>query len=153
VACCLKFPAKVRKLRDRSSAARARSSSLFVHRQLGLADPLARAVLVLLPLLGEQVLIRNRDGDLRQGGARPHLTNATRMLLAKFFKVHPGYLVDDPEGFHTELISDVRQPEIMLFSATRSAYAISCSSRQMMPLGSDPEHAVPARSRYSITMT
>jgi len=40
-------------------------------------------------------------------GARPHLTNATRLLLAKFFKVHPGYLVDDPEGFQTELISDV----------------------------------------------
>jgi hypothetical protein len=29
------------------------------------------------------------------------------MLLAKFFKVHPGYLVDDPEGFQTELISNV----------------------------------------------
>ena len=29
------------------------------------------------------------------------------MLLAKFFKVHPGYLVDDPEGYSTELISDV----------------------------------------------
>lgn len=42
-----------------------------------------------------------------ESGARPHLTNSTRMLLAKFFKVHPGYFVDDPEGFHTELISDV----------------------------------------------
>ena len=42
-----------------------------------------------------------------ENGARPHLTNKTRMLLAKFFKVHPGYLVDDPEGFQTELISDV----------------------------------------------
>jgi transcriptional regulator with XRE-family HTH domain len=40
-------------------------------------------------------------------GTRPHLTNATRMLLARFFKVHPGYLVDDPEGFSTELISHV----------------------------------------------
>lgn len=40
-------------------------------------------------------------------GARPHLTNKTRMLLARFFKVHPGYLVDDPEGFHTELVSDL----------------------------------------------
>jgi hypothetical protein len=29
------------------------------------------------------------------------------MLLARFFKVHPGYLVDDPEGFQNELISDV----------------------------------------------
>jgi transcriptional regulator with XRE-family HTH domain len=42
-----------------------------------------------------------------ESGVRPHLTNATRMLLAKFFKVHPGYLVDDPEGFQTGLISDV----------------------------------------------
>jgi transcriptional regulator with XRE-family HTH domain len=42
-----------------------------------------------------------------ESGARPHLTNATRLLLARFFKVHPGYLVDDPAGYHTELISDV----------------------------------------------
>ncbi|MBV9073001.1 MAG: helix-turn-helix transcriptional regulator [Acidobacteria bacterium] len=44
-------------------------------------------------------------------GVRPHLTNKTRLLLAHFFKVHPGYLVDDPEGYHTELISDVRTLE------------------------------------------
>jgi len=44
-------------------------------------------------------------------GQRPHLTNTTRMALARFFKVHPGYLVDDPEGFHTELTSDVRTLE------------------------------------------
>jgi transcriptional regulator with XRE-family HTH domain len=43
-----------------------------------------------------------------EGGKRPHLTNSSRMLLAKFFKVHPGYLVDDPEGYSTELMSDVR---------------------------------------------
>jgi len=42
-----------------------------------------------------------------ESGARPHLTNSTRMLLAKFFNVHPGYLVDDPEGYQTELLSDV----------------------------------------------
>src|SRR5258708_8226418 len=42
-----------------------------------------------------------------ESGARPHLTNATRMLLARFFKVHPGYLVDDPEGYSTELMSEV----------------------------------------------
>ena len=41
-----------------------------------------------------------------ESGARPHMTNATRMLLARFFKVHPGYLVDDPEGYSTELLSD-----------------------------------------------
>src|SRR3954469_7448068 len=42
-----------------------------------------------------------------ESGSRPHLTNSTRMLLAKFFKVHPGYLVDDPEGFQNELVSDL----------------------------------------------
>jgi len=49
-----------------------------------------------------------------ESGARPHLTNSTRMLLATFFGVHPGYLVDDPEGFHTELLSDVRVQEDQL---------------------------------------
>jgi transcriptional regulator with XRE-family HTH domain len=49
-----------------------------------------------------------------ESGARPHLTNSTRMLLAKFFGVHPGYLVDDPEGFHTELISNARIQEDQL---------------------------------------
>ena len=43
-----------------------------------------------------------------ESGARPHLTNSSRMMLARFFKVHPGYLVDDPEGYHTELTSDLR---------------------------------------------
>src|SRR5580698_6215403 len=43
-----------------------------------------------------------------ESGARPHLTNTTRQLLAKFFKVHPGYLVDDPEGYHPELLSAAR---------------------------------------------
>jgi transcriptional regulator with XRE-family HTH domain len=42
-----------------------------------------------------------------ESGKRPHLTNSSRTLLAKFFNVHPGYLVSDPEGYHTELISDV----------------------------------------------
>jgi transcriptional regulator with XRE-family HTH domain len=43
-----------------------------------------------------------------ESGARPHLTNTTRLLLARFFKVHPGYLVDDPEGYHAELLSEAR---------------------------------------------
>jgi transcriptional regulator with XRE-family HTH domain len=46
-----------------------------------------------------------------ENGARPHLTNKTRLMLSKFFKVHPGYLVDDPQGFHTELLSDVSNSE------------------------------------------
>lgn len=43
-----------------------------------------------------------------ESGARPHLTNTTRQTLASFFKVHPGYLVDDPEGYHPELQSELR---------------------------------------------
>jgi len=46
-----------------------------------------------------------------EGGARRHMTQSTRTLLAKFFKVHPGFLVDDPEGYHTELVSDLRTTE------------------------------------------
>jgi transcriptional regulator with XRE-family HTH domain len=46
-----------------------------------------------------------------ESGARPHLTNTTRQILAKFFKVHPGYLVDDPDGYHPELQSEVRNME------------------------------------------
>lgn len=42
-----------------------------------------------------------------ESGARPHLTNDSRLLLAKFFKVHPGYLVDDPEGYQEGLLSDL----------------------------------------------
>jgi transcriptional regulator with XRE-family HTH domain len=38
-----------------------------------------------------------------ESGSRPHLTNTTRLLLARFFKVHPGYLVEDPENFQAEL--------------------------------------------------
>jgi transcriptional regulator with XRE-family HTH domain len=46
-----------------------------------------------------------------ESGARPHLTNTTRQLLAGFFKVHPGYLVDDPEGYSPELQSELRNVE------------------------------------------
>ena len=74
--------------------------------------------------LTQQELVRaiqqenGRKGSISQSylsqiesGARPHLTNRTRMLLARFFKVHPGYLVDDPEGYHPELLSDLRNIE------------------------------------------
>src|SRR4051794_13890396 len=46
-----------------------------------------------------------------ESGARPHLTNTTRQILAGFFKVHPGYLVDDPEGYSPELQSELRNVE------------------------------------------
>jgi transcriptional regulator with XRE-family HTH domain len=46
-----------------------------------------------------------------ENGTRKHLTNTTRLLLSKFFRVHPGYLVDDPEGYQTELVSEVQLTE------------------------------------------
>jgi transcriptional regulator with XRE-family HTH domain len=46
-----------------------------------------------------------------ESGVRPHLTNRTRALLARFFGVHPGYLVDDPPGYHEELRSALKGHE------------------------------------------
>lgn len=52
--------------------------------------------------------------SLIEKGARQHLSNESRQLLAKFFKVHPGYLVSDPPGFQTELTSEVAGTETRL---------------------------------------
>ena len=43
-----------------------------------------------------------------ESGTRPHLTHSTRTLLARFFRVYPGFLVDDPEGYTPELQSALR---------------------------------------------
>jgi transcriptional regulator with XRE-family HTH domain len=43
-----------------------------------------------------------------ESGTRPHLTHVTRTLLARFFRVYPGFLVDDPEGYTPELQSALR---------------------------------------------
>jgi hypothetical protein len=45
--------------------------------------------------------------SLIENGTRPHLSSHSRQLLARFFKVHPGYLVSDPPGFQTELSPEV----------------------------------------------
>ncbi len=49
--------------------------------------------------------------SLIESGSRPHLSNDSRQLLARFFKVHPGYLVSDPPGFQTELGSAIAPVE------------------------------------------
>lgn len=43
-----------------------------------------------------------------ESGARPHLTNTSRELLARFFRVDPGFLVDDPAGYTRGLQSVLR---------------------------------------------
>ena len=52
--------------------------------------------------------------SLIEKGSRRHLSHESRQLLARFFKVHPGYLVSDPPGFHTELTSDIASIETAL---------------------------------------
>ena len=42
-----------------------------------------------------------------ESGRRVHLTASSRALLARFFKVHPGYLVSDPPEFSTDLLTDM----------------------------------------------
>jgi hypothetical protein len=40
-------------------------------------------------------------------GTRTHMTNTTRSLLARFFRVHPGFLVDDPSDFREHLTTPI----------------------------------------------
>jgi transcriptional regulator with XRE-family HTH domain len=77
-----------------------------------------------------------------ESGARPHLTNSTRMLLARFFKVHPGYLVDDPEGYQNELVSELGAIEDKL-----DLWLVSGAER----FSRDPElhHALLAIARHA----
>jgi len=43
-----------------------------------------------------------------ESGARPHISHTTRELLARFFKIYPGFLVDDPVGYTAGLQSHLR---------------------------------------------
>lgn len=40
-----------------------------------------------------------------ESGKRPHMTETTRDLLARFYKVHPSFFVSDPEGFESSVTS------------------------------------------------
>ena len=45
-----------------------------------------------------------------EAGTRTHMTNKSRLLLARFFRIHPGYLVDDPEDFQRHLSTPLPGP-------------------------------------------
>jgi hypothetical protein len=40
-------------------------------------------------------------------GTRTHMTNKTRLLLARFFRIHPGFLVDEAEEFREHIVTPV----------------------------------------------
>ena len=42
-----------------------------------------------------------------ESAKRLHLTASSRDLLARFFKVHPGYLVNDPPDYSVDLLTDM----------------------------------------------
>jgi transcriptional regulator with XRE-family HTH domain len=77
----------------------------------GLGRPMTQQELVLAVAKEQRKKISQSYISQIEGGSRPHMTQSSRSLLAKFFKVHPGFLVDDPEGYHTELVSDLRTTE------------------------------------------
>jgi transcriptional regulator with XRE-family HTH domain len=79
----------------------------------GMNRPMTQLELVraLREELGEGNSISQSYLSQIENGARPHMTQSSRALLAKFFKVHPGFLVDDPDGYHAELTSDLRTTE------------------------------------------
>src|SRR5438552_18717093 len=97
--CYMKLGEKIRYLREVEGSLR------------GIGRPITQQELV-------RAIRKEQKKNISQGyisqienGARPHMTQSTRTLLARFFKVHPGFLVDDPEGYHTELVSDLRTTE------------------------------------------
>lgn len=65
------------------------------HRGRGLTK--AETVKLIHAELGERISLAYLSQ--LETGTRSHMTNKTRQLLARFFRVHPGYLVDDPQEF------------------------------------------------------
>src|SRR5256886_15652443 len=73
-----------------------------------------------------------------ENGARPHLTHTTRQLLARFFRVYPGFLVDDPEGYTPGLQSELRAIDAKIdrkstrlnSSHSQISYAVFCLKKK-----------------------
>ena len=85
----------------------------------GLGRALSKAELVRLMRQELGLAVSHSYLSQLESGTRVHLTATSRDLLARFFKVHPGYLVDDPPGYHTELTSELRTVEARLDSWLR----------------------------------
>lgn len=93
----LRLADKLRTLRELEGACR------------GLPGPLPKSAVVKLirAELGERISLPYLSQ--LEAGTRTHMTNQTRLLLARFFRVHPGYLVDDPEAFQETLATPLAE--------------------------------------------
>jgi transcriptional regulator with XRE-family HTH domain len=78
-----------------------------------------------------------------ENGGRRHLTHTSRTLLAKFFGVYPGFLVSDPEGYHTELLSELRVREgnvdSWLLSGAERFHGDSALSAALVAIAGSPD--------------
>ena len=89
------------------------------------------------------------QADLSQieSGARPHLTHKTRDLLARFFRVYPGFLVDDPEGYTLGLQSELRamdaKVDSWLFAGAGQFTADPQLQRALMTIAETPDSRRP----------
>src|SRR5437660_4116758 len=82
-----------------------------------------------------------------ESGARPHLTHKTRDLLARFFRVYPGFLVDDPEGYTPGLQSELRaidaKVDSWLFAGAGQFTADPQLQRALMTIAEAPDSRRP----------
>lgn len=82
-----------------------------------------------------------------ESGARPHLTHKTRDLLARFFRVYPGFLVDDPEGYTPGLQSELRaidaKVDSWLFAGAGQFSADPQLQRALMTIAEAPDSRRP----------
>src|ERR1700694_980076 len=78
-----------------------------------------------------------------EGGTRPHLTHTTRELLARFFRVYPGFLVDDPQGYTPGLQSDLRavdaKVDSWLFAGAEQFTADPVLQRALLAIAEDED--------------
>ena len=82
-----------------------------------------------------------------ESGARPHLTHKTRDLLARFFRVYPGFLVDDPEGYTPGLQSELRaldaKVDSWLYAGAGQFTADPELQRALMTIAETPDSRTP----------
>ena len=82
-----------------------------------------------------------------ESGARPHITHTTRELLARFFRVYPGFLVDDPEGYTATLQSPLRVEDAKidswLFAGAEQFSSDPALSEALLAIAQEPDSRRP----------